>query len=478
MKINDNVDKNSEKYRVYLMKKYAVIKIIVFSVLLCFGGIISFIIPLRPKVSESEKRQLTSFPDYDTASFMNGEYFNQIDTWYADTFPFRDNLIFCNEKLESLYGIRTNVMHGVLVKGDDIPNVDIDSDELKNSNQTGSTQKKDSGDEQDKKDGENSQNKLYYNPEDIGTDVDSCDGSTDAKKGEKFNSIFIVNNSAYNIYAFSQAAADGYVQTVNNLADNLPQDVDIYDMIVPTSIDITLDDATRNSLTSSNQKKAMLYMYSKMNDNVKKTYVYDTLKSHRNEYIYFRTDHHWTALGAYYAYSDFISSLGKTPYRLGMYEKKEFKDFKGSLYTQSGVASLANNPDTIDAYVPLSTNSLKLLNRDNEWVDYSIVTDVSGWSSTSKYSTFIGGDNPYVEINNPQIKDGSSCLVIKESFGNALVPFLTDHFQNLYVVDYRYYDGHITELVKEKGIKTVLFVNNITATSTMQRIVEMQNVCQ
>ena len=72
MKINDNVDKNSEKYRVYLMKKYAVIKIIVFSVLLCFGGIISFIIPLRPKVSESEKRQLTSFPDYDTASFMNG----------------------------------------------------------------------------------------------------------------------------------------------------------------------------------------------------------------------------------------------------------------------------------------------------------------------------------------------------------------------------------------------------------------------
>ena len=96
----------------------------------------------------------------------------------------------------------------------------------------------------------------------------------------------------------------------------------------------------------------------------------------------------------------------------------------------------------------------------------------------SKYSTFIGGDNAYAQINNPNISDGSSVLVIKESFGNAMVPFLVENFENVYVVDYRYYKNTISELVDEMNIENVVFVNNISITSTQDRIEELKNICK
>ena len=198
-------------------------------------------------------------------------------------------------------------------------------------------------------------------------------------------------------------------------------------MIVPTSIDVTLDNATRNSITSSNQRKAILYMYSNMNSDVGKCYIYNLLHQHRDEYIYFRTDHHWTALGAYYAYTAFMTQLGKNAYSLDSFKEHNMGAFVGSYYTQTRVSSLNSNPDNLIAYEPFSTNSLKMINKDNQYIDYNIVTDVSRWNNTSKYSAFIGGDNAYTEINNPNVTDGSSVLVIKESFGNAMVPFLVEN---------------------------------------------------
>lgn len=219
-------------------------------------------------------------------------------------------------------------------------------------------------------------------------------------------------------------------------------------------------------------------MYSRMNPNVGKTYVYDVLKAHRDEYIYFRTDHHWTADGAYYAYSTLMDQLGKEAAGLDSFEKIEFTDFKGSLFTKTGIAALGESPDAVVAYKPLSTNSINFINRDYDWTEYNIITDVSGWNSTSKYSTFIGGDNPFSVINNPQLHDGSSILVVKESYGNAMIPFLAESFENVYAIDYRYYKGTVSEIVEQYDIDMVVFVNNIAATSTQSRVDEMKKVCR
>lgn len=486
--MNNEIPKNNTKYREYMLKKAALVKIVAFLVFMCIGAVISFILPLRPTESTYEKRSLTAFPEFSVSDFLDGTYFENLDLWFADTFPFRDQLIICSEAVDNIYGFRDNVIHGGVVAGDEIPEVDITSDDF--LQMVGTSDKLLAKGEQEAESGtmiseetnKNNQGIQFDNmnvsAEDVGTDVEDTDGSKAAQAGESLGSIFIVGNRAYSYYTFAQSASDEYVNVVNGLADKLKGKAAVYNMLVPTSIDITLDDATRNSITSSNQQKAMMYMYSRMNTNVGKTYVYDVLKAHRDEYIYFRTDHHWTADGAYYAYDVLMKQLGKTSAGLDRFEKMIFTGFKGSLFTQSGVSTLGDSSDTIYAYKPLSTNHIQFYNRTYDLTDYNIITDVSAWNATSKYSTFIGGDNPLSMVNNPEIHDGSSILIIKESYGNAVVPFLTESYENVYVVDYRYYKGTISELVDQNGIDTVVFINNMSATSTQDRVNEMKEVCK
>lgn len=450
LKVEKN-DENNPEYREYHVKKAVICKIAVFFVMLFTGTIFSLILPLRPTVSESEKRVLTDFPGFTFQSFADGTYFAGIDTWFSDTFPMRDKFTLCNEKIKRLYGFRKSMIHGEVVAGDEIPEYDYP-------------------DSTSQKDEEQTDNSDYIEEE-------TTEAAEPAQQGEKFGSVYVLEDSAYAYYSFLKDNSDRYTELVNSLSKMLEGQSDLYNMIVPTSIDIVLDGNIRRGLTSSDQYAAIMYMQSRMNSSVKKVNVYSALKARKDEYIYFRTDHHWTALGAYYAYCEFVKSMGLEPNTLDSYECINMGQFNGSFCSQTGVASLKNNPDNVVAYKPISTNSMKFLKK-GAMINYNIITDVSDWNKSSKYSAFIGGDNPYSQIHNPERTDGSSCVVIKESFGNAFVPFIADHFQDIYVIDYRYYSGTISDLVKEKDIGTVLLLNNVAATSTDARINELKKVCR
>ncbi len=450
LKVEKN-DENNPEYREYHVKKAVICKIAVFFVMLFTGTIFSLILPLRPTVSESEKRVLTDFPEFTFQSFADGTYFAGIDTWFSDTFPMRDKFTLCNEKIKRLYGFRKSMIHGEVVAGDEIPEYDYP-------------------DSTSQKDEEQTDNSDYIEEE-------TTEAAEPAQQGEKFGSVYLLEDSAYAYYSFLKDNSDRYTELVNSLSKMLEGQSDLYNMIVPTSIDIVLDGNIRRGLTSSDQYAAIMYMQSRMNSSVKKVNVYSALKARKDEYIYFRTDHHWTALGAYYAYCEFVKSMGLEPNTLDSYECINMGQFNGSFCSQTGAASLKNNPDNVVAYKPISTNSMKFLKK-GAMINYNIITDVSDWNKSSKYSAFIGGDNPYSQIHNPERTDGSSCVVIKESFGNAFVPFIADHFQDIYVIDYRYYSGTISDLVKEKDIGTVLLLNNVAATSTDARINELKKVCR
>ena len=85
---------------------------------------------------------------------------------------------------------------------------------------------------------------------------------------------------------------------------------------------------------------------------------------------------------------------------------------------------------------------------------------MSDYKSGQKYSAFIAGDQPFSVIDNPNISDGTSCVLIKESYGNAFAPFLTDHYDKVYIVDYRYYKDDLTAFVKDNNVTDVIFLNN------------------
>ena len=194
--------------------------------------------------------------------------------------------------------------------------------------------------------------------------------------------------------------------------------------------------------------------------------IYDltkTMQSHNEEYIYYRTDHHWTTLGAYYAYTEFCKAKGITPESLDAYSKKQdFDGFLGSFYNDTSDAKLKANPDTVTAYYPNAESICHVTASDGKKYDWPVIYDVSNYNAGLKYSTFIASDNPYTEIENKDLSDGSSCIVVKESFGNAFIPFLVDHYQTVYVVDYRYWTGSISKLAQDKNVNDVLFLNNLS----------------
>lgn len=286
------------------------------------------------------------------------------------------------------------------------------------------------------------------------------------KKVVKYDTgVVVIGDTAYEQYNYVEDSSKKYIKAVNNIAKKLGKDVNVYDMIVPTSIGITLPDNKYDKVGSSDQKKSIQKMYDMLSDNVKPVDIYDELMQHRTEYIYYRTDHHWTSLGAYYAYDAFCKVKEMMPNKLEDYKKVSFGRFKGSFYGETNNAK-SLRVDKTEVLYPIDNDriSIKYTTESGETLKGKVIEDASSFSENLKYVTYIDGDNPYTVIRNKNIKDGSSCVVIKESFGNAFVPFLADHYSKIYVIDYRYWQGSISKLVKDNSATDVMFINNISMT--------------
>ena len=446
--------------------KYTKYKIYVFSVALMLMAVVALIIPLRPRESAVEKRTLTKFPAFSVDSFLNGEFLNGVSTWYADTFPFRETLLAGNTRYRMLYGIQNNQIYGSIQAADAVPAKRINLTDIILPDIQ----------------------REMESLQDAMREVMATQQAADAANGgvkrreitsvpEQVGSVYVADDTAFSLYGFTQEAANQYIDAVSALANKVDSDVTVYDIVVPISTGIYLDEALQKELGCSDEQEAIQYIYNNMDDKVVTVDAFTTLKSHSDEYLYFRTDHHWTALGAYYTYCQLMKEKGITPTSLGKYENMVFDNFIGSLYSASNQApSLADNPDVITAYIPLATNRMTYTDVDGNTFDYDIIYDVSDWDSGSKYNCFIAGDQPLEEIHNPNMSDGSSCVVIKESFGNAFVPFLVDHYETVYVVDYRYYPEGLTALIRDKGIKDVIFINNISAATTSSLVSNIEEI--
>ena len=112
---------------------------------------------------------------------------------------------------------------------------------------------------------------------------------------------------------------------------------------------------------------------------------------------------------------------------------------------------------------------MKFIGHDGLEYDWNVVEDVTDWEAETKYNCFVGGDEPFGVIENPDKTDGSACVVVKESYGNAFIPFLVDNYQYTYIVDHRYfaiyekYGNDFVKMVKDKNIQDVILLNTTVA---------------
>ncbi len=204
-------------------------------------------------------------------------------------------------------------------------------------------------------------------------------------------------------------------------------------------------------------KKAAEFIESECNEVI---FITEQLhkKAKSGEYVYYKTDHHWTTLGAYYAYSELGGILGYTPY-----SKNEFKietlskDFVGSSYTSSLIP--INFKDEIIAFrFPLDE---KITVTDRMTGELLQLYEREKLNTVSKYDVFLGGNRAHIEISSGSEKP--NLIVVKDSFANSIVPFLARHY-NITLIDPRYVRGDVYELVLEvlqKKDATLLFLINI-----------------
>ena len=216
-----------------------------------------------------------------------------------------------------------------------------------------------------------------------------------------------------------------------------------------------------------------------MSGSIKTVDTLPQLISHNTEYLYYRTDHHWTARGAYYAYVAFCETKGITPTPMENYTRLQFDGFLGTLYSEAKQPpAMKNDPDYVEAFVPIGINEEKVYDSDGKLIaEYAVVyTKADKYTAGNKYLAFIGGDHPLIEIHNPEKSDGSSIVVVKESYGNAFVPFLVDSYERVYVIDYRHWDGDLAGFIIDKDIEDVLFLNVVNVTSTSARLKELAEI--
>lgn len=273
-----------------------------------------------------------------------------------------------------------------------------------------------------------------------------------------------VDNTAYELYNYVNSYASRYARAVNNLTKKLDSSIKVYDLVAPTSVGITFPDNRKKKLNSSDQEEALNNIERKLSGREEFVPLYDILMQHRTEYIFFRTDHHWTSLGAYYAYCAFCAAKGIVPNELSAYDKKSSEGFLGTFYRDTD-QNKELKADTLETLLPISQNlSFEYTTVEGNKLPAPVIADADSYSASLKYCAYIAGDNPYSVIRNKDITDGSSCIVVKESYGNAFVPFLADHYQTIYIVDYRYWEGDLYDFIKKKKLREVILINNISMT--------------
>ena len=185
--------------------------------------------------------------------------------------------------------------------------------------------------------------------------------------------------------------------------------------------------------------------------------LYSALADHAGEEIFYRTDHHWTTLGAYYGYAALMEALGRGEEVLGReaFQRQAYPpadQFCGTLYSQSGVHWLT--PDTMEFWV--EEDGLSVTSWREGVPKEASLYDWTYLEEKDKYSAFLGGNQPLCVIKNENLPQGEKLLLLRDSYADALAPFLAQHFAEVHLMDLRYYRDVPARYGSENGIDQIL----------------------
>lgn len=242
---------------------------------------------------------------------------------------------------------------------------------------------------------------------------------------------------------------------VKNYSEAYPR-VDVTMLLVPDSACV-LSDRLPMLSTVPDQKQMINMVKNELGDSVIWVDTASVLEKHKEEKIYYKTDHHWTSLGAFYTFKDAAASV------MGIEEDVSDKfvsyavtdQFNGVLASKSGVG--LGEKEDIHIYVPKSGDNDLIVDYVDEGKRRTSLFDSSMLNTRDKYAVFLGGNKSLIDIKTVSTSK-KRLLVIKDSYANSFIQFLTPYYREIVIVDPRYYSGTIQEIMDSYRITDTLFL--------------------
>jgi len=336
---------NKKQYVLY-------INIGVFILLIFAISIFNFLSPKDKTISQVENRTLAKRPILSVDSVLSGKYSKDFENYFADNFAIRDDLVKISKNLVSLKGIK---------RSEEVALVDFD--------------------------GQN----VGGNSDEIENEKESNDKPVEANtKGN----LLILNDTVMELYKFNETKCKSYANMINTVQNKLGNDVKVYSLLAPVQVEFLTNKKYKN--LSDSQIDGINFVNSNLSNKVIPIDAYNPIKEHINEYLYYRTDHHWTALGAYYAYTGFAKAADFDALPLDEFTKGEAPGFLGHLSTVNPSEKVNNNPDNVIYYNSPAKSNMTVYFYDKDTGKKKSykgsVISKSYIDTDQKYGVFIGGD--------------------------------------------------------------------------------------
>jgi hypothetical protein len=402
---------------------------------LVFGCLVSisllFVFGPKEKISLSEKRTLATLPALTWENYISRTFSKGMQGYINDHFPFRAQAVRLTEAFRYNLGFNLQNQEKIVVVGNP---------------------------------------KKIQAPED--SNLDSAAQKAYLEGFEEFDagSVLILNGKIYTTNSGDPAISPYFAKMLNVYADSLRGKARVFSAVAPlSSAYIPLKSYERYARRNEATLQAI---QTNLNPGVYFADVMGEMNQHNNEYLWYGSDHHWTGLGAYYGYVAFCKAAGITPVPLSSMEKKERKGFLGTLYELTRDQSVRDNPDRVETYIPpgIETKAVYYNAYDFKYPQLSKV-----FCNSPSYSSFICGDTPLMKITT-NVKNGKKIAVVKNSMGNAFVVYLISHYEQIYVVDFRYSKHNLLKIMEDAQVDDLVFAVGLYAVVSRGTIGMMRNL--
>ena len=293
---------------------------------------------------------------------------------------------------------------------------------------------------------------------------------------EDYDSFMVADHEGYAKFVFDRSTTQNYIDALNYYAEILEDDINIYSMLVPTAAEWNLAEDYKENF--ADQRAVLDYVWKRTDDRIQPVDIYNVMAEHQDEYLYLKTDHHWTGLGGYYGYTVLAKKLGFEPKPMDYFTYTDTGvDFVGSLGWSTTTEQLDVNKDRLFYFeIPHDVTYTYYSNAGQAYKSKGVYK--SQWlKDKNKYAYFMGGDLAVIKLET-DVKNGKKLLLIKDSYANTVVPLLTAHYEEIYLVDPRHSNYNVLDIIYENEIKEVLFLNYARVTclpAFSQQIIDLSN---